>query len=83
MTTGFCGGARAVKRSGRPDPHSDRLTVFRLTCQSSGTVERRDFAWSIRVIREGPDALSICCLVRVHDADEITQTNIDNRSKAV
>jgi hypothetical protein len=64
----------AVERSGRPDPHSDRLNVFPWTRRSSGTAERRGFTSSIRVTQEGPDALSLYCLVQVLDAGEIAHT---------
>jgi hypothetical protein len=65
------GRSGAAKRSGQPDPNTDRLFVFPWTCRLSGTAERRGFASSIRVIQEGPDALSLYCLVQVLDCGEI------------
>jgi transposase InsO family protein len=68
---GLSGRSGAVERSGRPDPHSDRLNVFPWTRRSSGAAARRGLTSSIRVTEEGPDALSLYCLVQVLDAGEI------------
>jgi hypothetical protein len=76
------GRSGAVERSGQPDPNTDRLIVFPWTCRSSGTAERRGFASSIHVTQEGPDALSLYCLVQVLDVGGIAQSKIENWSKA-